>query len=404
MFSGLTRALFVAALFRCIASSEGTAWNPFEPSTYIEPSDECKDEFAQWLDPPEYAACIEQWNTAPLRPDASPEEAQALAIASGDNGTRVVAYTLHECTQSCYKMRKSSLQHDPPTRWLIAVWSEDKFSYQEGTCLCYGEAPQQTADYLDAYFGIRVADSRQIVDAAAPACVGHAVMVPVSCLWTGGVECAAAPGAPDGCLYTRTGCCVDAKGHTYSPQIVENTDPWEELRTYAVYLSALFAFPSTVVACLVYFRNRRPPPRPISRLEKPVFVHDGLLGDLKRATFKQPEPSDDPCAVCLLPYTKAAQVTELPCRHRYHFDCLKAFLDHQKEVERPKCPTCRAPMAPDPPTPEPPAPAALEPRSAEPRPEELADAAPDGVFVDVQLTPPLNPLHEPGIVETGTTE
>ncbi|KAJ9456575.1 hypothetical protein DIPPA_17420 [Diplonema papillatum] len=53
---------------------------------------------------------------------------------------------------------------------------------------------------------------------------------------------------------------------------------------------------------------------------------------------------------------------------------------------------------------EPPAPAAPEPRSAEPRPEELADAAPDGVFVDVQLTPPLNPLHEPGLVQTDTTE
>ncbi|KAI6191706.1 hypothetical protein M3Y97_00256900 [Aphelenchoides bicaudatus] len=47
---------------------------------------------------------------------------------------------------------------------------------------------------------------------------------------------------------------------------------------------------------------------------------------------------DSTCSICLEQYVEKDQdgVRELPCKHRYHFDCIKNWLNHATN-----CPTCR---------------------------------------------------------------
>ncbi|XAR57277.1 hypothetical protein NMG60_11025353 [Bertholletia excelsa] len=49
------------------------------------------------------------------------------------------------------------------------------------------------------------------------------------------------------------------------------------------------------------------------------------------------------CAVCLediRPESAAEEVTELPCSHRYHSDCLQSWI----ATGHPSCPSCRSPV------------------------------------------------------------
>jgi len=47
------------------------------------------------------------------------------------------------------------------------------------------------------------------------------------------------------------------------------------------------------------------------------------------------------CAICLVPYTDDAEVSELNCdeRHYFHSECLEAWLK-----KKPECPLCKRPV------------------------------------------------------------
>ncbi|KAJ9438880.1 E3 ubiquitin-protein ligase RING1-like [Diplonema papillatum] len=322
-------AAVLVARFGCDAA----AWNPFEPPNFVEPSETCLDEFAtKWLDPYEYAACIEEWFND-FSESPSEDERVAMAVASGIDGTPLITATLRECSEACY-----TLGVHPDilgARWLISTWADGS-----GRCICYGNASQAAADMLADSYGIRVEEKESLIHRT---CVGYALLVPLSCLWTGEQPCTDAPGAPDGCLWTKTDCCVDAKGWTgrYNPF----SDQWFDSWVYMAY-SAVFLCPFFFVMCVAYLRIRLRPPREATR-NKPVYCHESCLKKLKSTSFWMPvstSETSDECVICLEDFAAGARVSRLPCGHLYHFDCLKKLLGHQKTVQHPSCPICRAPM------------------------------------------------------------
>ncbi|KAJ1947303.1 hypothetical protein EC988_005432 [Linderina pennispora] len=60
---------------------------------------------------------------------------------------------------------------------------------------------------------------------------------------------------------------------------------------------------------------------------------------LHAETVKDKQLSDeaDPCAICLAEIAYQEVVMELPCRHRFHYDCIQKWLTTKSE----QCPLCK---------------------------------------------------------------
>ncbi|XP_074319587.1 E3 ubiquitin protein ligase RIN2-like [Silene latifolia] len=61
---------------------------------------------------------------------------------------------------------------------------------------------------------------------------------------------------------------------------------------------------------------------------------------LPDATSEEIQAYDDECAICREPMARAKR---LPCKHLFHLDCLRSWLD-QSLMEMYSCPTCRKPL------------------------------------------------------------
>lgn len=64
-------------------------------------------------------------------------------------------------------------------------------------------------------------------------------------------------------------------------------------------------------------------------------------GGRPAAALERADSAADDCAVCLdgLRRGEGRQVLNLPCSHRYHWDCVLPWL-----AEHPNCPSCRTPV------------------------------------------------------------
>jgi len=66
----------------------------------------------------------------------------------------------------------------------------------------------------------------------------------------------------------------------------------------------------------------------------------------------------DDCAICKEELVIDEEVSQLPCKHCYHFQCVSRWLE-----EHDTCPICRHPITPEDPRQQPPTPNAQQPRS-----------------------------------------
>ena len=57
----------------------------------------------------------------------------------------------------------------------------------------------------------------------------------------------------------------------------------------------------------------------------------------KLHTFKLDDNLDDICTICMNNYIKNDTLMELPCKHSFHCDCIKTYLNKYNY----KCPICR---------------------------------------------------------------
>ena len=62
----------------------------------------------------------------------------------------------------------------------------------------------------------------------------------------------------------------------------------------------------------------------------------GATATLMRFATRQPCAEGGECSICLMVYPAGEEMSELPCGHYFHDDCLRKWLARQSS-----CPTCR---------------------------------------------------------------
>ncbi|ORX71810.1 hypothetical protein DL89DRAFT_265526 [Linderina pennispora] len=69
------------------------------------------------------------------------------------------------------------------------------------------------------------------------------------------------------------------------------------------------------------------------------LLPEHALKMLHAETVKDKQVSDetDPCAICLAEIAYQEVMMELPCRHRFHYDCIRKWLTTKSE----QCPLCK---------------------------------------------------------------
>jgi len=82
----------------------------------------------------------------------------------------------------------------------------------------------------------------------------------------------------------------------------------------------------------------------LSKLDEAVPKRDtadkDLVASLPRVDMKTDNSKETECNVCLGALDQDSDVVELPCKHRYHAECISKWLTQCKNA----CPTCKAPI------------------------------------------------------------
>eukprot|EP01062_Namystynia_karyoxenos_P058843 TRINITY_DN50308_c0_g1_i1.p1 TRINITY_DN50308_c0_g1~~TRINITY_DN50308_c0_g1_i1.p1 ORF type:complete len:425 (+),score=124.68 TRINITY_DN50308_c0_g1_i1:76-1350(+) len=334
-----------AALALAVAAPGGLAswlwepqWQPGPP--WEQPSSRCVNKYAERLlsTASEYVAgCLQDNVLERVRGNVSdcPQCGAQIRQVPGDMLRLVGGHVslVNRCAWACFNPGGPL-----PTgaRWLNVVWLPS-----DGLCTCLGQ--------------LQVPDELADPEERPPDCGRKPVLlrVPLGCLFQGKEQCIAAPGPPDGCIWTMDACCVDAKGYEWPAFFWP--PPWWVWASLAMLLATAAA--GVVLGFSVRHFTAARARDPFGHDPAAAAV-DGALRrrwvaaqkvafeDLLESMQAAPAGCDNEdgasCCICLEELATGVLV-QLQCAHRLHHKCMREYVMHNLDhgERRPRCPSCR---------------------------------------------------------------